>query len=94
MNVVISSNIKKTSERIDQMGNIINPVSKQIITPVEKAYVPPTVEPVSTGVPMKETSPLSIQDQIDEAKKNLSQLEELKQLKIKEMEAQLELLKK
>lgn len=40
-NVVISPNIKKTSVRIDASGNEIHPITKQIINPVEPAYVPP-----------------------------------------------------
>ena len=43
--VIISPNIKKTSDRIDPAGNVINARTKQIITPVELEYVPPVVEP-------------------------------------------------
>jgi hypothetical protein len=40
-NVVISGNIKRTSERIDPSGNVINPRTRQIIKPVEPEYIPP-----------------------------------------------------
>ena len=40
-NVIISPNIRKESVRIDPSGNVINPRTKQIITPVEPEYVAP-----------------------------------------------------
>jgi len=98
-NVVVSPQPHKTSERIDTYGNVINPITKKVIIPNMPEYVPTqeeitkfTVKQDETPV-TRETSPLSIQEQIEQAKKNLVALEELKQLKIKEMEAQLELLK-
>lgn len=45
-NVVISPNVKKTSERIDPSGNVINARTKEIIKPVEIEYVPPVTVPV------------------------------------------------
>jgi hypothetical protein len=104
MNVVISPNIRKTTARIDINGNVLNRQG-QAIEPLETPYIPTKEElagpaitgkqvevPIGTslGVP---SSPLTIQQQIDEAKANLAKLEELKKLKIAEMEAQLELLK-
>ncbi len=96
-NVVIAPNIRKESVRIDPAGNELNPRTKQIVKPVEAEYVPPvpaiptpSQETVTVNLP---SNPLSIQDQIDEAKANLEKLQELKKLKIAEMEAQLELLK-
>lgn len=83
--------------RIDPAGNVINPRTKQIVEPVVEEYVPP-VAPVEQNfnsvahVIPQVTNPLSIQQQIDEAKANLLKLEELKKLKIAEMKAQLELL--
>jgi hypothetical protein len=44
MNTIISNNLKRTSERIDPAGNVINARTKQIIQPVETPYVPPVVE--------------------------------------------------
>ena len=91
MNIVISPNIKKESARIDPVGNIIDAQTKQVIQPVESEYVPPVEAPQEA--PQAPTSnAMSIQAQIDEAKSNLSKLEELKKLKIAEMKAQLELL--
>lgn len=90
--VYIDTNLKKTSERIDPQGNIINPRTKEILkenkeevfeTPVQQ---PPQATQAPTGDAM------SIQEQIDQAKANLAKLEELKKLKIEEMKAQLELL--
>jgi len=97
-NVVISPNIKKQSDRIDPQGNIIDKRTKQIIEPVMPEYVPPVIaaQPVPEASPEATKSPvsnsLSIQEQIDEAKKNLAKLEELKKLKIAQMKAELELL--
>lgn len=92
MNVVISPNIKRVTERIDTSGNVINPATKQVI-------VQNVVETVSQedmqpkAVPsVISSNPLSIQQQIDEAKANLLKLEELKKLKIEEMKTQLALL--
>jgi hypothetical protein len=102
----IAKDIKKTSDRIDGMtGNIINPRTKEIITPVEPVFVPPTTPPEAPqqptaqeepkpGVCQVEVNTLSIPEQIKQAKENLKQLEELKQLKIKELKAQAELLEK
>lgn len=93
-NVIISPNIKRVSERIDPSGNVINPVTKQVVIPNTPEYIP-TVEdmtPKTVVQPVVSSSPLSIQQQIDEAKENLLKLEELKKLKIEEMKAQLALL--
>lgn len=97
MNVVISPNIKRVSERIDTQGNVINPATKQVIIPnvvetvnQEDMQPKPVAQPIQQSV--VSSSPLSIQQQIDEAKANLLKLEELKKLKIAEMKAQLELL--
>lgn len=92
--VVVSPNIKRESVRIDPAGNVINPRTKAIVTPVEvEVEVSPVkVEPVVETAPAPMNSPLAIQQQIEDAKANLAQLEELKKLKIAEMKAQLELL--
>lgn len=44
-NVYIDPNLRKTSERIDPNGNIINPRTKEIITPIIEEYVEPTEAP-------------------------------------------------
>ncbi len=104
MTVVISPNIKKTSDRMDASGNIIDARTKQIleanvvevVSPedmIPKAQVTQPVDVPYTAPEAPTTNAISIQAQIDEAKANLAKLEELKKLKIAEMEAQLELLK-
>lgn len=93
MNVVVSPNIKRTSERIDPAGNVINPRTRQIVQPVEQPYIPPPEAPQApTPIVIPQSSPLTIQQQIDEAKANLEKLQELKKLKIAQMKAELELL--
>lgn len=92
-NVVISPNIKRVTERIDTSGNVINPATKQIIIPnIVETVSPEDMVPKAITQPVVSSNPLSIQQQIDEAKANLLKLEELKKLKIAEMKAQLELL--
>ena len=94
MNVIIDPNIKKVSERINPNGDVINPRTKEIITPNLPEYVEPvqTLATVPQPAPQPVSTTLSIQQQIEEAKKNLAQLEELKKLKIAQMKAELELL--
>lgn len=95
MNTFISPNLKRTSERIDPSGNIINPRTKQVIQQTEPEYIPPTAVPVQTpyNAPQAPTAnAISVIDQIRLAKENLAQLEELKKLKIAEKKAELELL--
>ena len=101
MTTIISQNLKKTSERIDPAGNIINPSTKQIIKAIEPEFVAPVTAPsipieapqTPINVVTVQSGGLSIQEQIDAAKANLAKLQELKKLKIQEMEAELELLK-
>lgn len=96
----ISPNPVKTTERIDSNGNVINPKTKQIITPVETVYIPPTPppeptpEPTGCPVTVVETKGdgLSVLEQIEQAKAHLQSLEELKRLKIEEKKKELELL--
>ena len=92
--VIISPNIKRQSERIDTFGNVINPATKQVIIPnvVETVSQEDMIPKLLPVVGASTASPLTIQQQIDEAKANLLKLEELKKLKIAEMKAQLELL--
>ena len=102
-NVVISPHIKKTSERLDFDGNVIDPRTKQVIVPAEAevkaqpptvTMTPPqaTVEAPKTSTASANAGAMSILDQINEAKANLQALEELKKLKIAEKKAELELL--
>jgi hypothetical protein len=99
--VTISPNIQKTSERIDFNGNVIDPRTKQIIVPNEVEMTQPpspeaTVEVIKTSTTSANANSgaLFILDQIEEAKKSLANLEELKKLKIAEKKAELELLQK
>lgn len=102
MPVVISHDIKKTKEAIDVNGNVVVPHTNQIIKSVDEDNYTPTPEELASitkpKAPQVEvpqvniSSPLSVQEQINQAKENLAKLEELKKLKIAEMKAQLELL--
>ena len=44
MTTIISPNIKKTSERIDTAGNVINPKTKEIIQKNEPEFIPPIIQ--------------------------------------------------
>ena len=107
--VEISPNIRKTSDRIDPAGNIINARTKQIIKPVESEYIAPLPQPApeekwnpGTAQEMMSNEPkitnkviddsMSVLEQIAQTKKRLSELEELKKLKIAEKKAELKLL--
>lgn len=105
MNVFISPNIKRISERIDTAGNIIDARTKQVLKSNTPEYVPTdeevaarnpvanTVQEVPLNAPQAPTlNAMTIQQQIDEAKQNVAKLEELKKLKIAQMKAELELL--
>ena len=71
-NVVIAPNIKRTSDRIDPAGNIINAKTKEIIKPIEQEYIPPTpvVEPI-----------------VEQVEKPSSKLDEIISRKIEELVA-------
>lgn len=88
--VIISPNIKKTSVRIDPDGNIINKDTKEIIENNSDLIPEPVTTPIVREQPVQHT--LSIADQIKETEERLAQLKELKQLKIQQMKAEIELL--
>ncbi len=103
--VVISQNPIKTRERIDVNGNIINPITKQIIVAKEEEYVPPVIQitpPIASPEPLiaqpvcqiVKDDPKDIQKQIEEAEANLLRLKELKKVKIEEIKKQLAELEK
>lgn len=93
MTVIISSNIKKESSRIDPAGNIIDARTKQIIDPVvSESVLEAPVAPVVAVAPVAPVAEVSVIDQIAQAKQNLKDLEELKKAKIAEKRAELELL--
>ena len=99
--IVISAHPIKTTEMIDAAGNIIDPRTKQIIKPLERPYTP-TVEELAGTQPQALGQPetqhntkdvgLSILEQIEQAKQNLKDLEELKRLQIEQKKKELELL--
>ncbi len=87
MGVFISPNLKKTSERIDTSGNVIDPKTKQILKTNESEYVPPVevvanpvIETTQTDkVEIVSTNPnLSITEQIEAAKQLVLDLEQKK----------------
>lgn len=93
--VIISSNIKKESVRIDPQGNIINPRTREILRRNEPEYVPPKEEKNEVELtPKHQIYSMSIQDEIEETKKRLVALEERKKLQIEEMKKQLAELEK
>lgn len=89
MNTLISPNIKKTTERLDKNGNIINPQTKQVIEQVER-YTPPVENPV----PQAPTAPsvffIPPTLSLKEIKQALKTLEEMKEKKVAELKAELE----
>lgn len=97
--VQLSPNIKKTSQRIDTAGNIIDPKTKQILVPVEKDYVPPVqvekkpeqlkAEPV-TEITFKLKTLSDIKSAIKQVEFQLAELQELKRKKVEEMKKELE----
>lgn len=44
MTTVIAKNLHKVTERIDTVGNVIDPRTKQVIVPVDSPYIPTTEE--------------------------------------------------
>jgi len=98
-NTYISPNLIRTSERINTNWDVINPITKEVIQKKEPEYIEPVVQPVAPETPYiapqaPVTKALSIQQQIDEAKKKVVELEGLKKLQIEEMKKQLAELEK
>lgn len=82
-NVQISPNLKKTSVRIDPMGNIINPETKEIIKPIEPEFVPPKQESTQESILQG-----SIQESINRSPNKISsRIDEMINKKIEEMVA-------
>lgn len=94
--VVISPNINKTKVQIDANGNEVKPFSKEIITPTEQPYVPKPediqahVPVIPVPGPVIPSSPLSIQERIDQTKTLLDALLLEKQQEIAMMKTKLE----
>lgn len=78
-NVVLSPNIKKTSDRIDLNGNVINKRTKAVIEKVEEEYIPP----VTTENPLVETRSTSKIDNLIN-KKVEAKIEEIINRKVEE----------
>lgn len=92
-NVYLSPNIKKETVRIDPSGNIIDPNTKKVIAPNVPDYVPtPQEQAFVAPIVTQSTSPLSIQEEIEQAEKRVEELKEKKKQMVEEMKRQLELL--
>lgn len=103
MTTIISPNIKRTSERINPDGDVINPKTKQIIQKNEQNYVPTpeelaridtttqpeAIEAHTVAVSSLDT-PKSIQEEINATKAKLALLEEQKKSLIEKMKKELE----
>jgi len=94
MPVVMGANIKKTSVRINAKGDVVHPKTKEVIESNQEEIPQPTAESQKASVSSANpaSGSLSILEQIEEAKRNLKALEELKKLKIAEKKKELELL--
>lgn len=79
--VIISPNIKKTSDRIDPAGNIIDKRTKQIIKPVEVESTPPPAPVAPTVAPATPASS-KIADMVN--KKVAEKVEEIVAQKVEE----------
>lgn len=95
MNVIISNNVRKISERLDKSGNIIDPRTKQVIQPKE-VYTPPTPQ-VVVDVPkenLKENpegmSLKEIKAEIEKTEARLNSLKEQKKIKVEELKKLIE----
>lgn len=94
----ISNNLKRTSEQINTNWDVIDPRTKQVIQKKEAEYIEPVaslatpVEALPEAPQAPVTNALSIQQQIDEAKQKVVELEEKKKLQIEEMKKQLAVL--
>jgi len=103
--VIISPHPKKTKERIDFNGNVIDPETKQVIKHKEvESILPPEGIPIAVAPEAKVVtnspepvsmtdSPREIQRQIEETESRLEKLKEAKKVKIEAMEKELNELK-
>lgn len=91
--VQMGANIKKTSERINTNGDVINPKTREVLQANIQEEIRPSVDTITGVTPrVNGQNGLSILEQISEAKKNLADLEKLKKLQIQQKKAELELL--
>lgn len=99
MNTFISPNIKRTSERINPNGDVINPKTKQVISQNTQEHIP-SQEEVSATLPQATESPTTvlntsrtlkvIKDEIIAIEAKLAALQEERKLKVEEMKKELE----
>lgn len=100
--VMLSPNIKKTSQRIDPAGNIIDPKTKEVLVPIEQEYVPPYTPPseqkkpeplkeIPTSDPVRQ---VSLAEEIKEAETHLANLKLRKAEEIIKKKKELEELEK
>lgn len=94
MNVIISPNINKVSERLDKNGNVIDPRTKQVIAPKEQVVYSAPAQSISQNVPQSPTAPsvffIPPTLSLKEIKQALKTLEEMKEKKVAELKAELE----
>lgn len=79
--VVVSQNIKRESVRIDPAGNIVNPRTKQIVTPVEAEQFSPVKVETPVEIPTAEIPAVKTPSKIDEM------IDRLVEKKVEEMVA-------
>lgn len=86
-NVIISPNIKKTSDRIDTSGNIINPRTKEIIESNKSEFpIPETVPQPTLNAPQApQTSSLSEKVESMVQAKIASKIDEIVDRKVAEI---------
>lgn len=99
MTTIISPNIKRTSERINKDGDVINPRTKQIISRNTQEYIP-TPEEAAIVAPQAIESPTVevntsrtlkiIKDEIVAVEAKLATLQEEKKMKVEAMKKELE----
>lgn len=99
MTTVISPNIKRTSERINPNGDVINPKTKQVIAPNTQEYIPTPEEAAIVAPQVTESTTIKvnsvrtlkvIKDEIVSLEAKLAELQEEKKLKVEEMKKELE----
>lgn len=91
--VYLAPNIKPTRVRINTNGDIIDPITKQVIQEIEPEFVAPIEQPpkelVEEVVTQLEQRPKSIKELIAETEATLVQLKEMRKQEIERMKAEL-----